>query len=238
MHSPPRISDRSTIALAVIVTCQLMMVLDVTVVNIALAPIQRSLDFSASGLAWVVDAYLLTFGGLLLLGGRAGDVFGRRRMLMLGLGLFTAASLAGGLAPSPTWLLIARGVQGAGAAIASPSALSLISVIFPEGHARNRALAVFTSVSAGGSTLGLVLGGALISSASWRWVFFINVPVGIAVILLAPRLVPEPPRNGGRLDLGGAVLATSGLAAIIFAFVQWAEQKEPAAIVGSFAAGA
>ncbi len=238
MASPPRTSAHASIALAVIVACQLMMIIDTSVVNIALAPIQRSLGFSPAGLAWVIDAYLLFFGGLLLLGGRAGDVFGRRRMLMLGLTLFTAASLAGGLATSPTLLLIARAAQGAGAAFASPSTLSLISVIFAEGNARNRALAVFTSVSAGGATLGLVLGGALISSVSWRWVFFINVPIGVAVILLAPRLVPEPPRNGGRLDLAGAVLATSGLAAVIFAFIEWAGRSAPMLIAGSFAAGA
>ena len=237
MASPPRPYVHSSIALAVIVACQLMMIIDTSVVNIALAPIQHSLHFSSAGLAWVIDAYLLFFGGLLLLGGRTGDVFGRRRMLVLGLTVFTAASLAGGLATSPTLLLIARATQGAGAAFASPSTLSLISVIFAEGNARNRALAVFTSVSAGGATLGLVLGGALISSVSWRWVFFINVPVGIAVILLAPRLVPEPPRNGGRLDLAGAFLGTSGLAAVIFGFIEWAEQAAPALIAGSFAVG-
>jgi EmrB/QacA subfamily drug resistance transporter len=238
MSSPPRVSNHSAVALAVIVTCQLMMILDATVVNIALAPIQHSLHFTPAGLAWVIDAYLLTFGGLLLLGGRAGDVFGRRRMLMIGLALFTTASFAGGLAPSPTWLLIARAIQGAGAALASPSALSLISVIFPEGHARNRALSVFTAVSAGGGSLGLLLGGALTSWASWRWVFFINVPVGLAVILLAPRLVPEPPRNGGRLDIAGAVLATLGLASVIYAFIEWAEQSRPGMIVASFVTGA
>jgi EmrB/QacA subfamily drug resistance transporter len=232
-----RAPARASIALAVIVTCQLMMVLDVSVVNIALSPIQRSLHFSTAGLAWVIDAYSLTFGGLLLLGGRAGDVFGRRRMLMIGLTIFTLASFAGGLATSSTWLLVARAVQGVGAAMASPSTLSLISATFEEGHARNKALGIFTAVSAGGGSLGLVLGGALTSWASWRWVLFINVPIGIAVIALAPRFVPEPPRNGGSLDIPGAALVTSGLAAVTYAFIRMASQGSTGVTVASFVAG-
>jgi EmrB/QacA subfamily drug resistance transporter len=233
-----RVPARASIALAVIVTCQLMIVLDATVVNIALSPIQRSLHFSPAGLSWVIDAYSLTFGGLLLLGGRAGDVFGRRRMLMMGLTVFTTASLLGGLATTSTWLLVARAVQGVGAAMASPSTLSLISATFDEGPARNRALGIFTAVSAGGGSLGLVLGGALTSWVSWRWVLFINVPIGIAIIALAPRFVPEPPRNGGRLDVAGAVLVTAGLGGVIYAFIRLAEQGRAAVTVGSFVAGA
>jgi EmrB/QacA subfamily drug resistance transporter len=215
-----------------------MMVLDVTVVNIALTPLRHGLHFNSADLAWVIDAYTLTFGGLLLLGGRAGDIFGRRRMLMIGLALFTAASLAAGLANSPSLLLAARAVQGVGAALASPSTLSLITALFEEGPARNRALAIFTAVSAGGGSLGLVLGGALISWVSWRWVFFINVPIGLAVLILAPRLVPEPARNGGRLDLPGAALVTAGLAAVIYGFIRTAEQSSPVTIAASFMVGA
>ena len=237
MPSPSRTAARAPIALAVIVTCQLMVVLDATVVNIALVPIQRSLHFTPAGLSWVIDAYSLTFGGLLLLGGRAGDIFGRRRMLMVGLAVFTAASLLGGLATSATWLLVARAVQGVGAAMASPSTLSLISATFEEGPERNRALGIFTAVSAGGGSLGLVLGGALTSWVSWRWVLFINVPIGIAIIALAPRFVPEPPPNGGRLDLPGAVLVTSGLAGVIYAFIRLAEKGSAGVTGGSFAAG-
>ena len=229
---------RSEIALAVIVTCQLMVVLDATVVNIALVPIQRSLHFTRADLSWVIDAYSLAFGGLLLLGGRAGDVFGRRRMLTTGLAIFTLASLLGGFATSPTWLLATRAVQGVGAALASPSTLSLISATFAEGPARNRALGIFTAVSAAGGSLGLVLGGALTSWVSWRWVLFINVPIGIAVLLLAPRFVPEPPRNGGRLDVAGAALVTSGLAGVIYAFIRLAERAGTQGTVASFAAGA
>ena len=166
----------ASIALAVIVACQLMFVLDATVVNIALVPIASTLHFSRANLAWVIDAYSLTFGGLLLLGGRAGDVFGRRRLLMGGLALFTLASLMGGLASTASMLLIARAVQGVGAAMAAPSTLSLISSIYEEGPARNKALGVFTAVSAGGGSLGLILGGALTSWVSWRWVLMINVP--------------------------------------------------------------
>jgi EmrB/QacA subfamily drug resistance transporter len=233
-----RAPARASIALAVIVTCQLMVVLDATVVNIALSPIQRSLHFSSAGLSWVIDAYSLAFGGLLLLGGRAGDVFGRRRMLMIGLAVFTTASLLGGLATTSTWLLATRAIQGVGAALASPSTLSLISATFEEGPARNRALGIFTAVSAGGGSLGLVLGGALTSWVSWRWVLFINVPIGLAIIALAPRFVPEPPRNGGRLDVAGAALVTGGLAGVIYAFIRLAEQGSTDVSVASFVAGA
>jgi EmrB/QacA subfamily drug resistance transporter len=233
-----RAPAKASIALAVIVTCQLMMVLDVTVVNIALVPIQRSLHFSAAGLSWVIDAYSLTFGGLLLLGGRAGDIFGRRRMLIIGLTVFTASSLVGGLATSSAMLLIARALQGVGAAMASPSTLSLISATFEEGPARNRALGIFTAVSAGGGSLGLVLGGALTSWVSWRWVLFINVPIGIAIIALAPRFVPQPPRNGGRLDVAGAVLVTTGLTGVIYAFIRLAERGSAGVTLASFVLGA
>jgi EmrB/QacA subfamily drug resistance transporter len=237
VSAAPRPPARASVALAAIVTCQLMLVLDATVVNIALSPIQRSLHFSPAGLSWVIDAYSLTFGGLLLLGGRAGDVFGRRRMLMLGLALFTTASLVGGLAPTSTWLLVARAVQGVGAAMASPSTLSLISATFEEGPERNRALGIFTAVSAGGGSLGLVLGGALTSWVSWRWVLFINVPIGIAIIALAPRFVPEPPRNGGRLDVAGGALVTAGLGGVIYAFIRLAERGSAGVTIASFGAG-
>ncbi len=225
----------ASIALAIIVTCQLMVVLDATVVNIALVPIQHSLHFSSAGLSWVIDAYSLAFGGLLLLGGRAGDVFGRRRMLMIGLTIFTTASLFAGLATSATMLLLMRGVQGVGAAMAAPSTLSLISATFEEGPERNRALGIFTAVSAGGGSLGLILGGALTSWVSWRSVMFINVPIGLAIILLAPRFVPEPPRNGGRLDVAGAALVTGGLATLIYGFIRIAEHGTGTMTAVSFA---
>ena len=231
-HRAPR---AATIALAVIVTCQLMVVLDATVVNIALVPIARSLHFTSAGLSWIIDAYSIAFGGLLLLGGRAGDVFGRRKMLMIGLFIFTLASLLGGLATSATWLLVTRAVQGVGAALAAPSTLSLISATFAEGPERNRALGIFTAVSAGGGSLGLILGGALTSWVSWRWVLFINVPIGIVIIALAPRYVPEPPRNGGRLDVAGAALVTSGLASLIYAFIRLAEHANARITVVWFA---
>ncbi|MDH2903357.1 MAG: MFS transporter [Actinomycetota bacterium] len=227
----------ASIALAVIVACQLMFVLDATVVNIALVPIQNTLHFSRANLAWVIDAYSLAFGGLLLLGGRAGDIFGRRRLLMFGLGLFTTASLFGGLATSASMLLMARALQGVGAAMAAPSTLSLISTIYQEGPARNKALGVFTAVSAGGGSLGLILGGALTSWVSWRWVLMINVPIGLVVIALAPRYIPEPPRNGGRLDIRGAVLVTGGIGTLIYGFIRLAEQNSRALTIASFVAG-
>ena len=166
--------------LAIILATYLMIVLDISVIIAALPKIHRALDFSPTSLSWVQSAYTLSFGGLLLLGARAGDILGRRRMLVVGLALFTAASLAGGLAPSAAWLLGARVVQGVGAAIAAPSTLALLTTTFREGHERTRAIAYYSAVAGGGGSVGLVLGGMLTDWLSWRWGLFINVPVGLA----------------------------------------------------------
>ncbi|MFD9635426.1 MFS transporter, partial [Streptomyces violascens] len=163
------------IALLVIASCQLMVVLDVTIVNIALPHIQNALHFSTTGLAWVVSAYTLTFGGLLLLGGRTGDIVGRRRVFMCGVLLFAIASLLGGLSQNSGQLLAARAIQGVGGAIASPTALALITTTFTEGLERNRAFGVFAAVSAGGGAIGLLAGGVLVEWLNWRWVLFVNV---------------------------------------------------------------
>lgn len=232
-------TPRAGIAIAIIVTCQLMVVLDATVVNIALPEMRATLGFSRADLSWVINAYTLTFGGLMLLGGRAGDIFGRRRLMVSGLIVFSLASLVGGLSVSSAMLVTARAVQGVGAAMAAPSTLSLIAATFGEGQARNRALAIFSGVSAGAGSLGLILGGVLVSGASWRWVLFINVPIGLAVVLLAPRFVPEPPRQEGRLDVAGGLLSTAGLALLIYAFIWIAEGGSSAGIMaGLFAAAA
>ena len=172
---------RLGLALLVIATAQLMVVLDATIVNVALPHIQLALGFSGSGLEWVVNAYTLTFSGLLLLGGRAGDILGRRRVFIAGILVFSVASLAGGFAQSQEWLLAARALQGVGGAIVAPTALSLISTTFPEGPRRNRAMGVYSAMSIGGAAVGLLAGGLLTSYASWRWVLFVNVPIGIAV---------------------------------------------------------
>ncbi|HEY7324187.1 MAG TPA: MFS transporter, partial [Streptosporangiaceae bacterium] len=178
--------DRRGITLAVVLCAQLMIVLDMTVVNVALPSMATGLHLSPTSLSWVLNAYTLTFGGLLLLGGRAGDILGRRPAFITGLAIFTLASLAGGLATSPAVLLAARAVQGVGGAIATPAVLAVIVSSFPEGRERIRALSIFTAVAMGGASLGLVLGGIITQWASWRWVFFVNVPVGAAVIVLAP----------------------------------------------------
>src|SRR6266704_2382854 len=172
--------DRRGVALAIVLCAQLMIILDLTVVNIALPSIARGLHFSAPSLSWVLNAYTLTFGGLLLLGGRAGDILGRRRVFMAGIAVFTAASLAGGLATTAPWLLAARALQGVGGAIASPAVLALIAASFAEGRERTRALSIYTAVAMGGGSLGLVLGGVITEWVSWRWVLFVNVPIGIA----------------------------------------------------------
>jgi len=217
----PRVVERSrTIALAVILTVQLMLVLDVTVVNIALPQMQEMLHFSQSNLSWVLNAYLLTFGGLLLLGGRMGDLFGRKRLFIGGVMLFTLASLSGGLATSAGWLVAARAAQGIGAALAAPSALALLMTSFPEGPQRNRALGYFTAVSSAGGSIGLILGGMLTAWVSWRWALFVNVPIGIVVVLLASRFIGETARQRGRLDLAGAVASTLGMGTLVYAFIR------------------
>jgi EmrB/QacA subfamily drug resistance transporter len=207
------------VALFVIATAQLMIVLDATIVYVALPHIHAALGFSGSGLEWVANAYALTFGGLLLLGGRAGDLLGRRRMFIIGLLLFSAASLAGGLATSPAWLLAARAVQGAGGAIVAPTALALIATTFPEGPPRSRAMGVYAAMSVAGSSVGLLAGGLLVAYADWRWVLFVNVPIGIAVAVTA-RFVLAPGtarRTGSRgFDLPGTITGTAGVASLVY----------------------
>jgi EmrB/QacA subfamily drug resistance transporter len=237
--SSARQRDRRNITLAVVLCAQLMIVLDMTVVNIALPSMATGLHLSATSLSWVLNAYALTFGGLLLLGGRVGDVLGRRQAFIAGVVIFTLASLAGGLASSSATLLAARAVQGAGGAIASPAVLAAIVASFPEGRERVRALSIFTAVTMGGSSLGLVFGGLITQAASWRWVFFINVPIGIAVVALAPRLLAASERQRGRFDAAGAVTSTAGMSALVYAFISVASRGWTSAVsFGSFAAAA
>lgn len=230
----------STIALALILTCQLMVILDATIVTIALPDIQNTLHFSPTSLSWVQNAYSLTFGGLLLLGARAGDILGRRRVLVAGIVLFTAASLLGGLAQSAEWLLAARAAQGVGAAIAAPSTLALLTSSFPEGPERMRAIGLYSAVSSGGASVGLVLGGMLTDWASWRWSLFINVPIGVLLVVLAPRYLHETDRQPGRFDLSGAVTSTLGMSALVYGFVRAASDgwANPVTVTAFVAGGA
>lgn len=211
------------LALVLITAAQLMVVLDATVVNIALPHIQTTLNFSQQNLQWIVTGYTLAFGGLLLLGGRSGDLLGRRRMFIVGVLLFSFASGLGGLAQSETWLILARLLQGVGAAIASPTALSLITTTFPAGPKRNRAVAVYGAMSGAGAAIGLILGGALTQlhttnhDYGWRLTLLINVPIGLFVAFLAPRVLGESkPQKGMALDLPGALTATAGLASLVY----------------------
>ncbi|MFE7762174.1 MFS transporter [Streptomyces sp. NPDC057438] len=227
------------IALAVIAACQLMVVLDATIVNIALPHIQDALKFSTTDLTWVVSAYTLTFGGLLLLGGRAGDILGRRRVFMTGILVFTLASLLGGLAQEPWQLLAARALQGVGGAIASPTALALITTTFPEGPERNRAFGVFAAVSAGGGAIGLLAGGMLTEWLDWRWVLFVNVPIGVLIAVLAPMYISESERHPGRFDVAGALTSTAGMASLVYGFIRAAEEGwRDGLTIGSFTAAA
>ncbi|WP_326701452.1 MFS transporter [Streptomyces sp. NBC_01754] len=212
------------IALLVIASCQLMVVLDVTIVNIALPHMQRALGFSTENLSWVVNAYTLTFGGLLLLGGRLGDILGRRRVFVFGVLLFVFASLLGGLSQEPWQLLAARSLQGVGAAIASPTALSLITTTFHEGPERNRAFGVFAAVSAGGSAIGLLMGGVLVEWLDWRWVLFVNVPIGALIALATPRYIRESERHPGHFDLFGALTSTVGMVLLVYGFIRASEE--------------
>jgi len=204
------------LALAVISCAQLMIVLDATVVNVAIPTIHKALHFSLNNLEWLITAYALTFGGLLLFGGRTGDLYGKRRMFMVGIGIFALSSLLGGFAQNDVWLIITRGMQGVGGAIAAPTALSLIATNFPEGHSRNRAMGVYAAMSGGGGAVGLLLGGLLTSYVSWRWIFFINVPIAAIVLLLAPRALNESQTTSGHLDVPGAITATGGMLSLVY----------------------
>jgi EmrB/QacA subfamily drug resistance transporter len=226
------------LALLVIATAQLMLVLDDTIVNVALPTIQRALQVPPSHLNWIASFYALTFGGLLLAGGRAGDLFGRLRMFRTGLVVFAAASMAGGLAPDSTVLLIARVVQGCGAAVAAPAALSLIATTFPPGPERTKAIGVYGGMAGPGSVIGLLLGGTLVEYVSWRWVLFINIPIAIAV-LLGSRILVAGDREHGTLDLVGALTATAGVGSIVYGLTNGAANgwSDPVTL-GCFAAGA
>ncbi len=208
------------LALFVIASAQLMVVLDATIVNIALPHIRTALHFSGiAELSWVLNAYTLVFGGLLLLGGRAGDLFGRRRMFIIGVLIFALASLAGGFAWDKGWLLAMRALQGVGGAIASPTALSLIATTFAEGRARNRAFGVYAAVSGAGAAIGLILGGVLTDYLSWRWVLFVNTPIGVAIAFAAPFVIAESPRASGRFAVVDAVTSTLGMASLVYGFI-------------------
>ena len=217
---PTRRRGHPGLALVIMLSAQLMIILDMTVVNIALPHIQTGLNFSAASLSWVLNAYTLTFGGLLLLGGRAGDILGRRRMFLAGIALFTLSSLAGGLATTDWMLLAARALQGVGGALASPAVLALVVGSFAEGRERTRALGIYSAVAMGGASLGLVLGGVITEWLSWRWVLFVNVPVGLVVLAVTPVFVTESARQPGRFDLTGAVTSTAGMTALVYAFIR------------------
>jgi EmrB/QacA subfamily drug resistance transporter len=209
--------------LALIAVAQFMVVLDATIVNVALPTIKVDLGFSEQNLSWVLNAYTLIFGGFLLLGGRAADRLGRRRLFMAGIALFSGASLICGLSQSEGMLLVARGLQGLGGAMVSPAALSIILTTFAEGHERNRALAVWGAIAGAGGAIGLLLGGVIVEALSWRWVFFVNVPIGAAVLALAPRIVPESRSESvsrGGYDAEGAVTITLGTIALVFTLIK------------------
>ncbi len=210
------------LVLVLVCLAQFMVVLDATVVNVALPSIQTDLHMSESDLQWVVNAYTLVFGGFLLLGGRAGDLIGRKRVFLAGVVVFTAASLLDGLAQSSTWLIVARGAQGLGGALVSPAALSIVNTTFNTEADRTKALGVWSAIAAGGGAVGLVIGGVLTQAFSWPWVFFVNVPVGIVAFILAARFVPESKAEDERrsFDVAGAVTVTAGLIALVYAIVR------------------
>src|SRR4051812_23344272 len=208
-HPASRINPNAV--LAVVAVAQFMVILDSTVVNVALPTIRRELGFSEQSLSWILNAYTLMFGGFLLLGGRAADRLGRRRLFVTGIALFSGASLVCGLAQSEGMLLVARGAQGLGGALVSPAALSIILTTFAEGSERNRALAVWGAIAGAGGAIGLLLGGIMVQALTWRWVFFINLPIGATLVVLAPRIVPESRAQSvarGGYDAQGAVAIT------------------------------
>jgi EmrB/QacA subfamily drug resistance transporter len=222
--SPPSSSRATNPWLILVIAClaQFMVVLDATVVNIALPSVQRGLHFSAANLQWVVNGYTLIFGGFLLLGGRAADLLGRKRLFIAGVVLFSAASLLNGVAQSSGMLIVGRGLQGLGGALVSPAALSIVTTTFTDGDQRTKALGVWSAIAAGGAAAGLLFGGILTDIASWRWVFFVNVPVGIASVLLALRFVTESRMETAHrsYDIAGAVTVTGGLVVLVYAIVK------------------
>jgi EmrB/QacA subfamily drug resistance transporter len=219
---------RATVAsdpwLVVVIVCvaQFMVVLDATIVNVALPSIQRGLRFSPSSLQWVINMYTLIFGGFILLGGRAGDLIGRKRVFGAGIVLFSGASLLNGLAQSSGMLIAGRGLQGLGGALLAPAVLSIITTTFSDAKDRAKALAIWSAIAAGGGAVGLLLGGVLTDLASWRWIFFVNVPVGVALAVATVRFVPESrsQQTGRTFDLPGAVSVTTGLVVLVFAIVK------------------
>lgn len=224
--------------MVVVLVTQLMIVLDAAIVNIALPDIQTQLKMNPANLSWVVNAYTLAFGGLLLLGARAGDLFGRRRAFLAGLAIFTLASFLGGMAQDSALLLAARGLQGVGAALLAPSALAILMSSVKPGREQTRAIGLYTVVSASGAAIGLIAGGVLTSVASWRWVFFVNVPIGIVVLALGIRALPISKITKGAVDVAGAVLVTAGMSTLVYGFIRaasdgWSDTRA----LASFAAG-
>src|SRR5262245_37883424 len=219
----PSLSVDANAVLALVAVAQFMVILDASIVNVALPTIKRDLGFSEQNLTWVLNSYTLIFGGFLLLGGRLADRLGRRRLFMAGIALFSAASLLCGVSQSEGELLVARGFQGLGGAMVSPAALSIILTTFAEGKERNRALAVWGAIAGAGGAVGLLLGGILVQALSWRWVFFVNVPIGAVVLALAPRIVPESRSESASktgYDVEGAVTITLGTMALVFTLIK------------------
>jgi EmrB/QacA subfamily drug resistance transporter len=236
----PQTQDRKGLALILLCAVQFMVVLDIAIVNVALPTIKTALSFKETDLQWVINAYTLTFGGLLMLGGRSADLLGRRRMFLIGLALFSGASLACGLATSEAGLIASRAVQGVGAAIISPAALSILMTTFEEGAERNKALGIWGAIAGTGGAAGVLLGGILTDQLNWSWIFFINVPVGLLVIALSPRILRESRVEEGRrsFDLLGAVLVTGGLSMLVYGLVQtvdhsWSSPRTIALFAGA-----
>src|SRR6476659_273824 len=233
--------DKRWIALILLCSAQFVVVLDASIVNVALPTIGDALSFTESGLPWVVNAYVLTFGGFLLLGGRLADLLGRRRVFMFGLVLFALASLAGGLASTSGQLIAARAVQGLGAAILSPAALSIVTTTFRDGAERNKALGIWGGVAGSGAAAGVLLGGVLTTGLGWEWVLWVNVPIGLAAAALAPSLLADSRAEGiGRhFDFAGAISITAGLSILVYALVDannagWGSARTIGLLVLSF----
>ena len=224
------------LVLVLVCMAQFMVILDATIVNVALPSIQEDLNMSDADLQWVVNAYALTFGGFLLLGGRAGDLIGRKRVFLVGVVVFTVASLLNGLAPTSEALIIFRGLQGLGAALVAPAALSIITTTFEEGAERTKAMGVWAAIAVGGGAVGLVLGGVLTTTLSWPWIFYVNVPVGIAVFIASMRIVPESKdaHVHSSYDVAGAVTVTAGLLALVYGIVKAQEKGWTSLHTGGF----